>query len=79
MAYSAALNTIYNHYLSAYAPKGTTRYDAHKRSELKSIYNTILKLNKESPLYLPETNDESTQGSFGTPLLPLADLTAQIC
>lgn len=50
MAYSAALNTIYNHYLSAYAPKGTTRYDAHKRSELKSIYNTILKLNKESPL-----------------------------
>lgn len=36
MAYSAALNTIYNHYLSAYAPKGTTRYDAHKRSELKS-------------------------------------------
>ena len=61
MAYSAALNTIYNHYLSAYAPKGTTRYDAHKRSELKSIYNTILKLNKESPLYLPETNDESIQ------------------
>lgn len=59
MAYSAALHTIYNHYLSAYAPKGTTRYDAHKRSELKSIYNTILKLNKESPLYLPETNDES--------------------
>ena len=50
MAYSAALNTIYNHYLSAYAPKGTTRYDAHKRRELKSIYNTILKLNKESPL-----------------------------
>ena len=29
MAYSAALNTIYNHYLSVYAPKGTTRYDAH--------------------------------------------------
>lgn len=61
MAYSAALHTIYNHYLSAYAPKGTTRYDAHKRSELKSIYNTILKLNKESPLYLPEANDESIQ------------------
>lgn len=61
MAYNAALHTVYNHYLSAYAPKGTTRYDAHKRSELKSIYNTILKLNKESPLYLPEANDESIQ------------------
>ena len=49
MAYSAALNTIYNHYLSAYAPKGTTRYDAHKRSELKSIYNTCLLYTSPSP------------------------------
>ena len=37
MAYSAALNTIYNHYLSAYAKKGTTSYDAHKRREQKTI------------------------------------------
>ena len=59
MAYSAALNTVYNHYLTAYAPKGTTRYDTHKRSELRSIYNSIVKLNKESPLYLPDTSKES--------------------
>ncbi len=59
MAYSAALNTVYNHYLAAYMPKGTTRYDTHKRSELRSIYNSIVKLNKESPLYLPETSKES--------------------
>jgi len=59
MAYSAALNTVYNHYLAAYMPKGTTRYDTHKRSELRSIYNSIVKLNKESPLYLPDTSKES--------------------
>lgn len=59
MAYSAALNTVYNHYLTTYAPKSTTRYDTHKRSELRSIYNSIVKLNKESPLYLPETSKES--------------------
>ena len=47
MAYSAALNTVYNHYLTAYAPKSTSRYDTHKRSELRSIYNSIVKLNKE--------------------------------
>ena len=65
MAYSAALNTVYNHYLAAYAPKGTTRYDTHKRSELRSIYNSIVKLNKESPLYLPETSKESQSFAVG--------------
>ena len=59
MAYSAALNTIYNHYLSAYAPKGTTRYDAHKRSELKSIYNTILKQNPPFTFRKQMTNQSS--------------------
>lgn len=65
MAYSAALNTVYNHYLTAYAPKGTTRYDTHKRSELRSIYNSIVKLNQESPLYLPDTSKESQSFAVG--------------
>ena len=65
MAYSAALNTVYNHYLTAYAPRGTTRYDTHKRSELRSIYNSIVKLNKESPLYLPDTSKESQSFAVG--------------
>lgn len=65
MAYNAALNTIYNHYLTAYAPKSTTRYDTHKRSELRSIYNSIIKLNKESPLYLPDISKESQSFAVG--------------
>ncbi|MBQ7832961.1 MAG: flagellar capping protein [Lachnospiraceae bacterium] len=60
MAYNSALNSVYNHYLSSYAPKSTSRYDTHKKSELRSIYNSIVKLNKESPLYLP-TNSKDTQ------------------
>ena len=52
---NTALSTVYNHYLTTYAPKGTTRYDAHKKSDLKGIYNSIVKLNKESPWYLPAT------------------------
>ena len=39
MAYSAALDVAYNHYLTAYVPK-TTQYDTHKKSELRSIYNS---------------------------------------
>ncbi len=52
----AVLNTVYNNYLTTYTPKSTTRFDAHKKSELRSVYNSIVKLNKESPWYLPTTN-----------------------
>ncbi len=55
---SIALSTVYNHYLTTYAPKGTTRYDAHKKSDLKGIYNSIVKLNKESPWFLPTTSQD---------------------
>lgn len=55
---NTALSTVYNHYLTTYAPKGTTRYDAHKKSDLKGIYNSIVKLNKESPWYLPTTGKD---------------------
>ena len=56
---SSVLNTIYNNYLSVYTPKTLTRYDTHKKSELRSVYNSIVKLNKESPWYLPTTNKET--------------------
>lgn len=57
---NAILTNVYNHYLTAYAPKSTTQYDTHKKSELRSIYNSIVKLNKESPWYL-ETTSRSAQ------------------
>ncbi|MCR4649263.1 MAG: flagellar filament capping protein FliD [Lachnospiraceae bacterium] len=58
MAYSVALNNVYNNYLTTYAPKASGRYDAHKKSELRGVYNSIVKLNKESPLSII---DESIQ------------------
>lgn len=50
---SAILNTVYNNYLSTYKAPTSNRYDAHKKSELRSVYNSIVKLNKEAPIYLP--------------------------
>ena len=64
MAYSAALDVAYNHYLTAYVPK-TTQYDTHKKSELRSIYNSIVKLNKDAPLYILDTSSESRQFAVG--------------
>ena len=60
MAYQYALSNIYNHYLSNYAPKSVTRYDAHKKSELRNVYNSIVKINKEAPLSIVDTS-EATQ------------------
>ena len=47
----AAIDTAYNYYLSTYAKQSASRYDSHKKSELRNVYNTIVKINKDSPLY----------------------------
>ena len=49
MASMMALNTVYNYYLTTYSRGPMTKYDTHKKSELRDIYNSIVKLNKESP------------------------------
>lgn len=66
MAYNPVMNTVYNHYLTAYAPKRTTsQYDTHKKSELRSIYNSMVKLNKDAPLYLWDTGREAREFAVG--------------
>lgn len=47
----AAIDTAYKYYLSTYASRSASRYDTHKKSELRNIYHSIIKINKESPLY----------------------------
>lgn len=60
-----ALNNVYNNFLVSYAPKGTTPYDTHKKSELRSVYNSIVKLNKESPLYLLDATKDTQAFAVG--------------
>ena len=55
------MNAVYNNYLTAYTPKPLTKYDTHKKSELRKVYNSIVKLNKESPWYLPTTSRDTQQ------------------
>ena len=52
MANMMALNNVYNHYLVTYSRGTMSKYDTHKKSELRGIYNSIVKMNKEAPLYL---------------------------
>lgn len=57
----ADIQNIYNSYLSVYSPKtvSVTRHDTHKRSDLRRVYNAIVKLYKESPTYLTNFNKET--------------------
>lgn len=47
----AAIDSAYQYYLSTYGKSNVSRYDTHKKSQLRAVYNNIVKVNKESPLY----------------------------
>lgn len=54
----AAIDTAYQYYLSTYGHSTISRYDTHKKSELRGVYNRMLKINKESPLYKVKRSDD---------------------
>lgn len=48
----SAILDAYSYYVSSSYPTAkTNRYDSHKRSELKTLYNNIVKYNKDLPIY----------------------------
>ena len=44
----AAIDSAYQYYLSTYGNSTVSRYDTHKKSQLRDTYNKIVKTNKES-------------------------------
>ena len=60
------LHTVYNNYLTTYnrtTPSG--KYDTHKKSELRSLYNSIVEQNKNAPVYLPVNAQEVVGFAIG--------------
>lgn len=58
-------SNVYNYYMTTYAPKPCTPYDSHKKSELRNVYNSIVKLNKEAPIYILDTSRDSCSFAVG--------------
>ncbi|MCR5099518.1 MAG: flagellar capping protein [Lachnospiraceae bacterium] len=53
-------HSVYDYYLSTYAKKaGNSRYDTHKKSELRGVYNRMVKTNKDAPLYKMNLDEDS--------------------
>ena len=40
-------STAYRYYLDVYGASSATRYDTHNKSELRSVYNNMVKINKD--------------------------------
>ncbi len=57
---SSLMTTIYNQYSTTYmSRKSDTRYDSHKRSELRTICANMAKINRDAPLYLLKPNPDT--------------------
>lgn len=53
------ITSAYNYYLSTYGNKSFSRHDSHKRSELRDLYNNIVKVNKASPIYKVDMSEDT--------------------
>lgn len=55
----SAIDTVYNYYLTTYGKtNASSRYESHKKSELREAYNRMIKENKEEPLYKINMTDD---------------------
>lgn len=45
------ISSAYTYYLTNYVGKETSKYDTHKKSELRDVYNRMVKINKNASLY----------------------------
>ena len=52
------ISSAYQYYITTYGHQKVSRFDTHKKSELRKVYNNIVKLNKKSPLYKVKLTDD---------------------
>lgn len=55
------INAAYAYYLSTYGNGKVSRYDSHKKSDLRKVYSSMVKTNKDSPLYKLSNIDDAAR------------------
>ena len=54
------ISSVYNYYMSQYGSNKTqSKYETHKKSELKDIYKNIVNSNNKAPFYKIDLSDEA--------------------
>ena len=60
-----ATMNVYNFYHMAMPRIANTKYDSHKKSELRSLYNNMVKLNQKKPFYKLSLSDATQSYVIG--------------
>ena len=53
------ISNVYSSYLAEYGIHPYSKHTAHKKNELRDIYNNIVKINRSSPFYKVDVSEES--------------------
>ncbi len=53
------ISNVYNYYLSTYGNKPYSKHSAHKKDELRDVYNNIVKRNRANPFFDVDISEES--------------------
>lgn len=53
------ISNVYNYYMSEYGTKPYSKYNSHKKSELRDVYNNIVKISRSSPFYDVDLSEAS--------------------
>lgn len=74
------LLNVYNHLLQGHILMRQTRFDAHKKAELRDIYQNIMRLTSEQPLYKLTFNDDAQAFTLGlkTQTLSLSSMLKEL-
>lgn len=52
------ISNVYNYYASQYATRQSSRHDSHKKSELRSVYNRMVNVNRLAPIYKIDVSED---------------------
>ena len=53
------ISNVYAYYISQYGSRPYSKYNTHKKEELRDVYNNIVRLNRASPFYSVDISEES--------------------
>lgn len=53
------ISNVYSYYMAEYGIKPTDRHSTHKKSELRDIYNNIVKISRTSPFFDVDISEDS--------------------
>ncbi len=59
------ISEAYNHFATTYVAKENANVDKHKKSDLQSVYKSIAKINKQSPLHVLKQDDYAQAEAVG--------------